>query len=666
MDNLHPPLRSPVGNGNGRTSYVSSPLNPSPLNPNVTGGPASRSRPPSFGGHGALEPGRTPPGGSTDNVARDDKDTIRNVMTGAVGSGYGPYANVRGSFAAPPHNRFSTLSSVGSVVSLPTDSKYPSMYFANSDRPVQGGFFPYSDTPHLDFTNSFTPDDDDALHDPDPRKMNEGMGPMNWRGLLNISFVFLIVAALIALFAGYPIISYLEHDEIYYAGANVVGVNETGQAAVIPNLPQLIDPETPEEAKTRTGYDGYEYELVFSDEFNVDGRTFYPGDDPFWEGVDLWYGATEDIEWYDPGMITTANGSLVITLEEYPNHGLNYRSGMLQSWNKFCFSGGYIEVSVLFPGDQLAMGFWPAAWTMGNLGRPGYGASSDGTWPYTYNTCDVGTLPNQTRADLTPTAAQTSGKSKANGVLSYLPGQRLSACTCPGEDHPGPSVNVGRAAPEIDIFEAERSKTGGPGGQTSQSSQYAPFNNAYEYNTAATTLYLPTTYHNTFLGSDTQQSISSLTDMDESWFENSLTPTYATYGLEFLGDDKNPENGFINWVAGGQRSWGLTAAAFGPDAVTEISQRTVSVEPMSIVLNLGISESFQTVDTSTLTLPAHLRFDYVRVYQRKGQTNVGCDPENYPTAKYINDHLNAYTNVNLTHWAGAGYTFPKNSLKDGC
>lgn len=30
-------------------------------------------------------------------------------------------------------------------------------------------------------------------------------------------------------------------------------------------------------------------QLVFSDEFNVDGRTFYPGDDPYWEAVDLHY-----------------------------------------------------------------------------------------------------------------------------------------------------------------------------------------------------------------------------------------------------------------------------------------------------------------------------------------------------------------------------------------
>ncbi len=29
--------------------------------------------------------------------------------------------------------------------------------------------------------------------------------------------------------------------------------------------------------------------LVFSDEFNVDGRSFYPGDDPYWEAEDYHY-----------------------------------------------------------------------------------------------------------------------------------------------------------------------------------------------------------------------------------------------------------------------------------------------------------------------------------------------------------------------------------------
>lgn len=38
--------------------------------------------------------------------------------------------------------------------------------------------------------------------------------------------------------------------------------------------------------------DGSDMTLVFSDEFNQDGRTFYPGDDPFWEAVDLQYWGT--------------------------------------------------------------------------------------------------------------------------------------------------------------------------------------------------------------------------------------------------------------------------------------------------------------------------------------------------------------------------------------
>jgi beta-glucanase (GH16 family) len=50
-------------------------------------------------------------------------------------------------------------------------------------------------------------------------------------------------------------------------------------------MPQLIDTATPDDVKTYRGHDGREYVLVFSDEFNEDGRTFWPGDDPFWEGA---------------------------------------------------------------------------------------------------------------------------------------------------------------------------------------------------------------------------------------------------------------------------------------------------------------------------------------------------------------------------------------------
>lgn len=39
----------------------------------------------------------------------------------------------------------------------------------------------------------------------------------------------------------------------------------------------MIDPVTPENVKSRTSTLGEEYDLVFSDEFETEGRTFYEG-----------------------------------------------------------------------------------------------------------------------------------------------------------------------------------------------------------------------------------------------------------------------------------------------------------------------------------------------------------------------------------------------------
>ena len=60
----------------------------------------------------------------------------------------------------------------------------------------------------------------------------------------------------------------------------------------------LIDPDTPADAQThKSTEDGTDWQLVFSDEFNTEGRTFYPGDDPFWEAADLHYWGTNNLEW---------------------------------------------------------------------------------------------------------------------------------------------------------------------------------------------------------------------------------------------------------------------------------------------------------------------------------------------------------------------------------
>ncbi|KAG8679603.1 beta-glucan synthesis-associated protein, partial [Ceratobasidium sp. 394] len=308
------------------------------------------------------------------------------------------------------------------------------------------------------------PEPDDDLHNPDPRrdrKSDFGASILTRRGFANLGCLVILALAFIGLFAVYPIVDWFTGPKYNTFGAyNLGGINASGQVPEMPGNFGLVDRDTPESAYTYTSMeDESEWDLVFSDEFNLDGRSFYPGDDPYWEAVDMHYWGTNNLEWYSPDMVTTSNGYLNITLDKHEWKQKNYKGGMLASWNKFCFTGGYFVANVSLPGTSKVFGLWPAVWAMGNLGRAGYGASLDGNWPYSYDTCDVGTLPNQTFPDGTPINATIHGDKDHDYKLSYLPGQRLSACTCPGESHPGPirpdGSFVGRSAPEIDILEAQ-------------------------------------------------------------------------------------------------------------------------------------------------------------------------------------------------------------------
>lgn len=555
---------------------------------------------------------------------------------------------------------------------------------------------PYAYDPDLDSKDEM--DDDDSAEKGGFGEDDGGGCACSTRGVLNLGVLVLLIGALLALFVLYPVLTFIrDRGSVFVLDGSNTRANSTGSTGstgednvpkVLASMPDVIDPETPDSAKSRTGFDGQEYELVFSDEFNTDGRTFYPGDDPYWEAADLWYGSTADQEWYDPKQITTQDGYLRILMEQVvdqtTNHELPYRSGMLQSWNKFCFTSGYIEVSITLPGGPESFGYWAGAWTMGNLARPGYGATTDGVWPYTYNECDVGILPNQTYINGTgPEAALHSDASREKYAyeLSWLPGQRLSSCTCSGEDHPGPDVSVGRGAPEIDILEVEHNKTtDGTGQVVSQSAQFAPFTHDYLYvnDTAdAWTIYTPDiTKANNYRGSAVQQAVSSLTNLPDEMFQTT-SQTFRTLGFEYWADPDKPEDGFITWQTDGQPSYRIGASAVGPDqgdGGSMVGQRRIPEEPMSIVLNLGISSNWQKIDTSTMTFPAEMRVDYVRVYQRKGQTNIGCNPARFPTSDYIERHMDAYTNPNISYWtkvpdgvpgAAAGYSWPKESLS-GC
>jgi beta-glucanase (GH16 family) len=515
------------------------------------------------------------------------------------------------------------------------------------------------------------------LHDP---RIDTGSGSVvSYRALTNIGCLAILVLGILMLFAGYPILStFLKKEQTTQGGFNLGGINSTGQIPYFPNKVSLIDPDTPKEAMTIPGYEDptQTFQLVFSDEFNVDGRSFYPGDDPFWEAVDLHYWGTVDLEWYDPMQATTSGGSLRLRIDQVSdvddNHNLTYRSGMIQSWNKFCFTGGILEASVTLPGSSITSGLWPALWSMGNLGRAGYGASLEGMWPYSYDTCDVGTLAAQLYPGTqTPVDATVHGDGRYDGVLSILPGQKLSACTCPGESHPGPvrkdGTYVGRASPEIDVFEAIVDLGVG---SVSLSSQWAPFNARYRFDnsTGAVTYHdNGTTIPNGFVGGARQQTTSGLAKTNQQCYEKS-GGCFAKYAFEYkTGFD----DGYITWVQDSQHSWTLRGPAMGPDTAVEIGTRPISQEPMYIIANVGISPGFGTLDFENLEFPAVMSIDYIRVYQPPGAINVGCDPQDFPTKAYIEAYIEAYTNPNLTVWGntmegGYNQNWPKNRLKDQC
>lgn len=506
--------------------------------------------------------------------------------------------------------------------------------------------FDIGPTTNLLWDPSYVEDDDD-LHD--PTKDNPKRDTQIWtrRGAVNLGGLAFIVVGLVFLFIGLPAITFWRASHAGCQGDTCLNVGD--RALLVKPRTSLIDPDTPASARQKVDSSGKTLNLVFSDEFEQDGRTFYPGDDQFFEGKDIWYWATEDLEWYTPDAVTTTGGYLELRMDAHVTHGLDYRSGMVQSWNLLCFKGGLIEVSVQLPGSGSAAGLWPAVWTMGNLGRPGYGATTDGMWPYSYQGCDVGITPNQSRTD----------------GLSWLPGMRLPSCICNASESAG-TYGYGCSSPEIDIIEASVGTItdGTDVGVVSQTYQLAPFDDFYEPNYAYVEIYNDSiTTMNSYTGGPYQQAFSGVSTLNNQWYQDvtSGTSQFQTYSFEYVPGSSS--SSMIQWNIGGEPVWKLQASSLGPNG--NIASRPISEEPMSIIMNLALSNSFAAIDWPELQFPAVMKIDYVRIYQ-SGTSSVTCDPLGWETTQYIADHPAAYTNPNVTLWADAGYTKPKNRLMNGC
>lgn len=490
---------------------------------------------------------------------------------------------------------------------------------------------------------------DDYLHNPDPNgKEDPDCDVFTRRGLTNVGGLVLITIGILVLFIGYPVLTFVQR---YTVSPDPCRTNpeciKVGKVPLLKNVRHtLIDPDTPKSALTKKDHHGKTWKLVFSDEFSKSGRTFYDGDDPYWEAMDFWYGVTRDLEWYDPDAATTNNGVLELRFDAFQNHGLNYRSGMLQSWNKMCFKGGRLEASISLPGQGDTEGFWPGFWSMGNLGRAGYAATTDGMWPYSYHDeCDAGITANQS----------------SNDGLSYLPGMRLPACTCKGADHPSPGKS--RSAPELDAIEASvhaLDAIGNKVGVASQTFQVGPFDIWYEPNVDFMEVYDHSiTRINAYHGGPFQQAISGLSNLNNQWYDGN---GYQIYAFEY----KPGADGESTFFVGDQATWRLTADAIGPNG--NIGQRVLPEEPMYVIVNFGMSNGFSALNLTGIAplLPATMRIDNIRIYQDPDAQSVTCDPPGYETTSYIAQHYDAYTNPNLTLWSQTNYDWPQNSLVNDC
>ncbi|GMF36047.1 unnamed protein product [Phytophthora fragariaefolia] len=131
-----------------------------------------------------------------------------------------------------------------------------------------------------------------------------------------------------------------------------------------------VDPDTPDDRQAFVNSRGRTWDLVMSDEFNVANRSFRPGDDHMWTSLDKPDGVNGALEIYSHNMTSTKCDDdtcyfyievsdepqtiKVYNMYNYPpgyeDAHFFYRAAMVQSWNKFCYQGGMLEVRAQLPG----------------------------------------------------------------------------------------------------------------------------------------------------------------------------------------------------------------------------------------------------------------------------------------------------------------------------
>jgi beta-glucan synthesis-associated protein KRE6 len=483
----------------------------------------------------------------------------------------------------------------------------------------------------------------------------------------------------------------------------------------------FIDMNTPLDKRTTTSLvDGSIYHLVMSDEFNTPNRTFTDGHDPMWTALDKSDDDSSSAgggsqQFYNSSFVsTTEDGMLKISTKigkttwqrydlikkQWKREESYFNSGMVQSWEKFCFTGGIVEVDVILPGDPFVGGLWPAIWMLGNLGRATYESSTNNVWPWSFNTCD----------------------------RKLQPAQTISACN--SQNHFGMHPFQGRGATEIDLIEIMMGDSNGPLPATNppielpyadMTLQVAPGVTKNRPQSGASPLYqekLAPNGHTVFLANDWYDGLKlegntsinpffygtylaetkpgePVTRTKKQAFQadavgaaHQLTPAHFNVTHTFRVEWQPGAEGRVDWFSKGHKinsTLFMEGDGMGDDWVhaysitDEVLKKTtgaqIPIEPSYLIFNIAVSSTwgfpYDTPESCkkcydcddpkcTCTFApgfckmlretdVALLIDSVRVYQSNnpsahtgGNHTLGCDPVDYPTREWIKGHSYRY------------------------
>mmetsp|Transcript_24409 Transcript_24409/g.38475 ORF Transcript_24409/g.38475 Transcript_24409/m.38475 type:complete len:562 (-) Transcript_24409:328-2013(-) len=425
-----------------------------------------------------------------------------------------------------------------------------------------------------------------------------------------------------------------------------------------------------------------EYKLVMSDEFEESGREFdSTANDPMWTAISKPDDTNQAAQFYDPGHVSTVDGKLQIlttpdkvkwkqwdwSVAGFNEFSKNYTSGMVMSWNKFCFTGGVLEVSAQLPGDGVSGTFWPAAWLMGNLAKATFGPSTEHMWPWSTDEC----------GDLSRDA------------------QKISACRWTAEeDEWGMNPYQSRGAPEVDLFEVMPGIEGmdekyNYQSYISTSLQVSPAIpkhhpvNLHPLN-SSDTWYSPRhgnrTQPNTMFYSETA-GMGYL-----EWLEKGYVADAVSGNTKITNDHFSSQHiyrlewepgadGHLNWYVDGEFLWGVDGADLKAKSGAVIPE-----EPMYLIFNTAISDSWAMPEPCDMknchscyrcydctnpdcycsmptgmqgcaNFPGRYLIDYVRIYQdpNNPKHTLECDTKDFPSAQYIAKNGKLFTEWQPDH-----------------